>query len=259
MFLRQKCSPASALALTLGNLIIKVGGRLTAYSHLEVSYPHYRWRPEKKKKIEVEKKKAQILARVKDAERDRRVVLFLWIKSSSWSLFSLCCELRAYVWLGRRISSLLKEKNSPAWIEKGFFSFPALAGGKAQLRVAVIRVDSSRAHREASAPEAPAARAPFQDLFSCGQRPLIQLAENLTSTRRPALRHSRRIRPITAPAVPRASPPTWDAILRRIATIGWWGSLQPMTRGVDRRVHQCRKLVKRPRDQGVNDHIFNFN
>lgn len=28
-----------------------------------------------------------------------------------------------------------------------------------------------------SAPESPAAHAPFQDLFSCGQRPLIQLPE----------------------------------------------------------------------------------
>lgn len=32
----------SVLTLTLGNLITKVGGRLTAYSHLEVSYPHCR-------------------------------------------------------------------------------------------------------------------------------------------------------------------------------------------------------------------------
>lgn len=98
--------------------------------------------------------------------------------------------------------------------------------------------ESSGFAEKLSAPQSPAAHAPFQDLFSCGQRPLIQLPGNLTSTRRPALRHSRRIQPITARALPRASTPNSDTILRRITTIGWWESRQPMRRRVDRRDHQ---------------------
>lgn len=132
MFLPQKCSSASALTLTLGNLIIKVGGRLTAYSHLEVSYPHCRRRQEQKKKRSREKNKHW---RLKDTESDGGVIRFLWLKSSSGSLYSLClgcaedslctrAELRGYVWLGRRISSLLKEKTVLHEFKKACFLFP---------------------------------------------------------------------------------------------------------------------------------------
>lgn len=151
-----------------------------------------------------------------------------------------------------------KRKQSCLNFKKACFVFPRSQGKTPNTALRLFTGRVFCVHRE-SAPESPAAHALFQDLFSCGQRPFIQLPENLTSTRRPALRHSRRIQPITARALPRASTPTSDTILRRITTIGCWESLQPMTRRVDRRVHQCRELVKRLRDQGVNDHIFNFN
>lgn len=85
------------------------------------------------------------------------------------------------------------------------------------------------------------------------------LKKNLTSTRRPAPRHSRRVHPITARDLPRASPSTSDTISPRIAAIGWRGRLQPMARRLDGRVRQCRDAVKRRGDRGVNDHMFNFN
>lgn len=121
-----------------------------------------------------------------------------------------------------RISSLLKQKTllSEFFFKKikktNLFScFSARAGENAQLRVAVLLLCSGKL------PESLAVHAPFQDLFLCGQRPLIQPPQHLTSTRRPAPRHSRPTQPITARALPRASAKTSDTIYRRLAAIGW--------------------------------------
>lgn len=116
-----------------------------------------------------------------------------------------------------RISSLLIQKTLLSEFLKNLvFSFfsPARAGENAQLRVAVLLLCSGKL------PESRAVHAPFQDLFLCGQRPLIQPPQHLTSTRRPAPRHSRPIQPITARALPSASAPTSDTIYRRLAPIG---------------------------------------
>lgn len=51
-------------------------------------------------------------------------------------------------------------------------------------------------------PQSTVAHAAFQDLLSCGQRPRSQPPGTLTYTRRPAVRQSRRKRPITRRALP---------------------------------------------------------
>lgn len=254
----------SVLTLTLGNLITKVGGRLTAYSHLEVSYPHCRWRQEPKKKNEVEKQTNTDAPKrhwewKKSCPDSAEAALGL---SASAVLRTHCApELNSELMFDLGDASLAswKTKQSCLNSKRLVFFFPR---SQEKTPNSVLRWFADKVFcvgREATSPQSPAARAPFQDLVSCGQRPLIQLPGSPTSTRRPAPRHSRRIQPITGRALPRASTPTSDTILRRITAIGYWESPQPMTRRGDRRVHQCRELVKRLRDQGVNDHIFNFN
>lgn len=61
---------------------------------------------------------------------------------------------------------------------------------------------TQREEKSCLRPASTVAHAAFQDLLSCGQRPRSQPPGTLTYTRRPAARHSRRIRPITTRALP---------------------------------------------------------
>lgn len=147
---------------------------------------------------------------VKATEADAGVVIrFLGTKGSSWSLFSLlpplhwpgltagtpalCASLEA------RFFALVKKENSPVRIHKVVFSAPKpTIGMQIYARTSFFNYSEKSCRRPAST----VAHAAFQDLLSCGQRPRSQPPGTLTSTRRPAARHSEHWQPITTPAMP---------------------------------------------------------
>lgn len=121
VFLRQKCWSASALTLTLGNLIAEVGGRLLA-SWSFISTLPVKTGTEKKSKSRTKKKQTKYC--LKGVGR-----VVLWMKTSSSGSLSrlprLCWGLAVYQsWTPRlcltwetRVFALERE-NSPAWIKK---------------------------------------------------------------------------------------------------------------------------------------------
>lgn len=92
-----------------------------------------------------------------------------------------------------------KKENSPARIHKVVFSAPKpTIGMQIYARTSFFNYSEKSCRRPAST----VAHAAFQDLLSCGQRPRSQPPRTLTSTRRPAARHSEHWQPITTPAMP---------------------------------------------------------
>ena len=138
--------------------------------------------------------------------------VLVWTKGSSWSLYCLfppsmltrtrCANgLPVYVWVWRRVSPRWKGKTVLYKIQTVVFS--ALTPENATKVCGVNKYSQASLTREKlpARPASTVAHAAFQDLLSCGQRPRSQTPGTLTYTRRPAARHSQRIRPITTRAL----------------------------------------------------------
>lgn len=116
------------------------------------------------------------------------------------SLHRRCYWTPGWVW--RRISWRWKRKHSCPNSNGSFLRARARKRHGLQCKYVHKQAFFNCTEKSCLRPASTVAHAAFQDLLSCGQRPRSQPPGTLTYTRRPAARHSQRIRPMATRALP---------------------------------------------------------